>query len=98
MAAVTQLSIPPLIKTTALGLLGFWSISLIALGPRAWILMRLAQESQRVRRCARSVPRYICEAGVAAVRAARHRESIAQGLQLPIFHETGRRVQGFSYG
>src|SRR5262245_13598918 len=95
MAAVTQLSIPPLIKTTAFVLLEFGSIFVEwRWGPsRAWILMGLEKKSQRVRRLAHSRPRCICAAAAEAAPEGHHRESSAPGSQRAVRHVKGKRGQ-----
>src|SRR5215510_13651109 len=99
MAAVTQLSIPPLIKTTAFVLLEFCSIFVEwRWGPsRAWILMGLEKESQRVRRLAHSRPRCICAAATEGAQEDHHRESSAPGLLRAVRHVMGKRGQDSAY-
>src|SRR5262245_20354121 len=97
MAAVTQLSIPPLIKTTAFSLLGFGFI-FVAVGlSRAWILMTLARESQRVRHRARPRPKCIYEAEAGAAPEGRHRESSGPDLWAEVPRATGKRARDFSF-
>src|SRR4030095_7644252 len=98
MAAVTQLSIPPLIKTTAFVLLEFGSIFVEwRWGPRVWILMGLEKESQRVRRLAHSRPRCICAAVAEAAQEGHHRESSAPGSRRAIRHVMAKRGQDSAY-
>src|SRR5205823_14288159 len=81
MAAVTQLSIPPLIKTTAFNLSEFWSIYFAPGWSRARILIGLARKSQRVRPPSHSRPKCTCESAVGGEQAGRHRESSGPGPQ-----------------
>src|SRR5437667_6756860 len=86
-AAVTQLSIPPLIKTTAFNLSEFWSIYFAPGRSRDWILIGLARKSQRVRPPAHSRPICTCESAVGGGQGGRHRESSGPGSR-----RAGRRA------
>src|SRR5262245_1768656 len=106
MAAVTQLSIPPLIKTTALVLEFRFIFPVVVRASRAWILMGLAKESQRVReavmqtngvrRLVRPAPKCICEAGVEVSLGGRRLKSSAPELRPATPDGMEKTTQDFS--